>query len=181
MRVFFAIEFEDLMKEQLFKIQQIVRKECTAGNFTQKNNFHLTLRFIGEQTPAQVEKLRAVLQETAAGGSPFQLHLGSFGAFTRGSKKILWMGVNKSSNLDLLQQKLEEILAENGYEREERPFRPHITLGREVRMVPGDSFMDDTCLKLENPLIRVTRISLMESKRIDNVLCYVPLLKAELI
>ncbi len=201
MRLFFAIEFNEELKEYLFCIQKEIRQYCIGGNFTSKDNFHLTLRFIGEQSHHQAELLISALKATASSlesstkkfvptcqlyekeihedsclgacTSEFELRLNKIGKFDRGNKKILWIGLQSSQELQALYNKLEINLLNNGYNKEERGFNPHITLAREVRIEEFDQLVNK--IKLNDIAIKVNAISLMESKRIDNKLCYVPL------
>jgi 2'-5' RNA ligase len=206
MRLFFAIEFKEELKEFLFNIQQDVREHCIGGNFTSKDNFHLTLRFIGEQSPSQAERLISVLNDTADsfkdsefkpaktrqylqnGGSPdvgvevntygFELRLNKIGKFDRGNKKIIWVGLKRSRELENLYNKLENTLINHGYNKEDRGFNPHITLAREVKIDGFEQLVNK--IEIDTVPIEVRAISLMESKRIDNKLCYVPLVRAEI-
>ncbi len=177
MRVFFAIEFEDELKDYLFNIQKDIRQHCMAGNFTSKENFHLTMRFIGEQSPMQIEHLLAVLKETSSNMSAFELRLNKLGKFDKGNRKIIWLGLQKSQELEALYRKLESALIEHGYNKEDRGFSPHITLAREVKIQGYEKLMNE--LPIDNLVIKVKSISLMESTRIDNKLCYVPIGREE--
>ena len=178
MRVFFAIELEDDMKEYLFGIQDDIRQHCWAGNFTLRENFHLTLRFIGDQDQSQTEQLLKALKETAANMKAFELIFNKLGKFDKGNRKILWVGIEKNIELVKLYNHLESALVKRGYVKEERGFSPHITLAREVRL---DSFeeMADKYL-VDNLAIRVKSISLMESTRINDKLCYVAIAREKL-
>lgn len=173
MRMFFAIEFENQIKDYLSGLQGEIRSCCKAGNFTLKENFHLTLRFIGEQDRNQAEQLKSVLKKTAEGLRGFELRFGRLGKFDKGNRKIIWLGLQKSRDLEYLYASLADNLLEFGYEKENRPFSPHITLAREVRW--DDSKDTGSILNIEDPaVIRVKTISLMESKRLDGRLCYMP-------
>lgn len=170
MRVFFAIEFDEPIKEYLYEIQNELREHCRGGNYTHKENFHLTLRFMGEQDQKQIEQLKAVLDNTAREMKEFQLWLGKPGCFDRGSKKIIWLGLQKSGELQALYNRLEEQLQSSGYPKEGRLYRPHITLVRETR---SDDFNETASkIKTRGFPVRVKFISLMESTRIDNKLTY---------
>lgn len=177
MRVFFAIEFDENIKSYFYEIQEKVRPYCLAGNFTLKENFHLTLRFIGEQSSEQIHKLKAVLTDTAQASS-FELRPEKLGSFRKGNRSIIWIGLEKSPQLQQLYANLEKVLADNGYQKEERSYSPHITLAREVKIEDFGSLPGK--VHIENPIIKVKSISLMESKRINNKLCYIPLEKIEL-
>jgi len=178
MRVFFAIEFEEELKEALFSIREDIRQHCTGGNFTFKENFHLTLRFIGEQTQSQTEQLVAALKEAAVNVQTFELTLNKLGKFDKGNRKIIWVGLQKSKELETLYGQLECVLVSHGYKKEDRAFNPHITLAREAKI---DSFEEIVSKEVVGNLaVKVKSISLMESKRIDNKLCYEPIARVEL-
>ncbi len=179
MRVFFAIEFTNEIKDYLFSLQQDIRKYCTGGNFSHRENFHLTLRFIGEQNLQQVEILKEVLKEVAAATSPFELRLDNTGSFNKGNRKIIWAGLGKSIELQQLYQRLEISLEKTGYQKEDRAYSPHITLAREVQI--GDAAVDISKTSFSSQTIIVNSISLMESARINNKLTYTALERAELL
>ncbi len=180
MRVFYAIEFEQEIKDYLFSIQQEVKKYCTGGNFSHKENFHLTLRFIGEQNPQQVAVLQKALYEIAAGLKGFELKLNKLGNFNKGNKKIIWLGLEHSLGLQKLYQKLEGVLEKAGYTKENRGYTPHITLAREVRL--DEKAMDPGNLNISKELrIHAKSISLMESARVNDKLTYTAIDQAELL
>ena len=178
MRVFFAIEFDDNIKTYLSEIQKEVKEYCVTGKFSLKDNFHLTLRFIGEQNTEQVENLKQVLRDTAQ-FQEFQLKLNKMGSFAKRNRSIIWVGLEKSPELQQLYDNMETILSQKGYPKEERNYNPHITLAREVKIVDFGSLAENT--KIEKLTVKVKSISLMESKRIDDKLAYIPLERAELV
>lgn len=176
MRVFFAVELEEEIKEYLFSLQQKLRKVCSGGNFTHKDNFHLTLRFMGEQSEEQLLQLKNALYAAASEAQRFELRLGGLGAFNKGSKKIIWTGLDRSRELLSLHECLETVLEQEGYIREERSYSPHITLVRETRLESG--FLEADIIPFEKLTVKVSSISLMESARVNNRLCYQAVQKA---
>lgn len=179
MRVFYAIEFKEEIKDSLFSVQKDLRRLCNGGNFSHRENFHLTLRFIGEQTPEQVQKLISALHNTAAVTSGFTLKINRLGAFNKGNKKIIWAGLEKNIELQLLYNELENNLDKAGYPREERGYSPHITLVRETRLENSAEGLNN--IKFNNIHIQVDSISLMESKRVDNRLTYTAIARVALL
>ncbi len=179
MRVFYAIEFEHEIKDYLFSIQQEVKKYCTGGNFSHRENFHLTLRFIGEQNPQQVAVLQKALYEIAAGLKAFELKLNKLGSFNKGNKKIIWLGLESSIELQKLYQKLEGVLEKAGYAKEGRGYTPHITLAREARL--DEKAMEPGIIRVEKLRIQAKSISLMESARVNDRLTYTAINQAELL
>lgn len=180
MRTFIAIELEEEVKDHLSNIQAETQKLCRKGNYTPKDNFHLTLHFLGEVEEDDLDYLQEAIFETARRNRPFTLTLDKIGFFPRGNKGIMWAGLEKSTHLQRLFSTLEKSLEQQGFARERKGLSPHITLGREVE--PHRSFMDvQKGVKVEPMRISVRSISLMESVRKGPKLVYVPLFRQNLI
>lgn len=177
MRVFIAVEFSKKIKEYLYERQQGIRARAQRGNFVARDNFHLTVKFIGEVDVAQVGLLKAAIDSTVVGFSQFQLRIGrECGFFPRGNKKIVWMGIEgELQRLRLLHKKLEAALAAKGFKKDERSYNPHITLGRNV--VLDEPFEEIKGLISGNKemIFLVNKLSLMESRREEGRLVYYPI------
>jgi 2'-5' RNA ligase len=92
-------------------------------------NYHVTLRFIGEVAAHEAEEIDHALAALSARGFP--LVLAGVGTFSRaGRETTLWVGVMRSAELDLLQSKIETALQRAGLAPERRRFAPHVTLAR---------------------------------------------------
>ncbi len=179
MRTFIAIELEEEVKEHLSNIQTETQKLCRRGNYTPKENFHLTLHFLGEVEEEDLDYLQEAIHETARRNRPFTLALDKVGFFPKGNKGVLWAGLEKSNQLQRLFSTLEKSLEQQGFARERKGLSPHITLGREVE--PQRSFLDvQKGVRVESMRISVRSISLMESVRRGPKLAYVPLFRQNL-
>ena len=175
MRVFIAIELENNLKDYIFQNQQIVKTNSIKGNFSRKENFHLTLRFIGEANSKEIEDLKDTIDKTTGGFSRFELELGKLGYFQRKSKKIIWLGIDKGQQIlrelfDVIEDNLEKL----GFKREIRGLNPHITLAREVILKKDFNHVSKE-VKIEKRIIPVNGISLMESTRVEGRLTYRPI------
>ena len=177
MRVFIAIELDAGLKDFLASIGRQLEGSSGGGRFTDRDNVHLTLKFIGEADEALIRKLAQILDALAKGFEPFRLALGGLGRFPRGGRSILWMGVEQSPELKRLFRQLERELGSVGISPEERPFTPHITLGRQV-VLTRDFGTLAASIPPERPEIRADGLSLMESARVEGRLVYRPLHKS---
>lgn len=167
MRLFLAINFDDKTKTALYGAVQRLRDASSAGNFTRMDNLHLTLVFIGETKNVSAVK-EAMLQVRRL---PFALKIGKLGKFGRGGKDIYWLGVDRSSALEETQKELSTALRNKGFTIEQREYRPHLTLGREV--VPRNNFNKDAFEKSVGTITQDIRtIDLMKSERIGGRLTY---------
>lgn len=174
MRIFIAIEFSDEIKKYLYNIQEIVKKNSVSGKFTHEDNFHLTLKFIGETTEAQLNNLKKAIDDVVLNQEKFKLNIGRLGEFPRGRKRIIWLGIEENEMIDGLYLKLEDELEKLGYEKEGRDFVSHITIGREV--VIEEEFRElEKKIKITDEIISVDKVSIMESARINGKLTYTPI------
>lgn len=134
MRVFYAIEFDEETKEFLDTIKNKVKEKSVKGKFTSMNNFHLTLKFIGEVKNEKLSTLKKCADTIAENTKPFYINFEELSEFTRGDKCIPWIGIRKSMELTSLHESLDDKLEQEGFKKEERIYKPHITLGRQVEI-----------------------------------------------
>lgn len=172
MRVFYAIEFSDSVKEYIKSVQNVIRENSIKGNFSHEENFHLTLKFIGEVDEKKLSKLKYSLDKVSGQVKPFSIRFDQLGFFNKENKKVVWIGVeNEDKGLIQLYNTLETVLHAEDFAKELRGYSPHITLSRET--VLKDGFEKQTAGAVIDPMeINVNRISLMESTRINGKLTY---------
>ena len=94
-------------------------------------NVHLTLKFLGDVSPANLEQLAEALKVEAASHGMFSMSVGGLGAFpTPRRARVIWIGLEAPPALEALRRGVEAAAAQLGYAPEERPFSPHLTIGR---------------------------------------------------
>ncbi len=131
MRLFVALNLPPEDRERLFKASAPLRDAGFPVRWIDPENFHLTLKFLGEVRSTAIPVVEKVIDRIAAGTRAFPLTFAGFGAFpTIRRPEILWAGVEPTPALRCLKQDLEWGLTQHGFERETRAFHPHITLGR---------------------------------------------------
>jgi 2'-5' RNA ligase len=92
---------------------------------------HLTLRFLGTSSPAQIARLEPALAAAAAACPPMSVGLRGLDTFpARGSPRVLHLALEARPSLMALQAVCEAAAQATGYPPEARPFHPHLTLGR---------------------------------------------------
>lgn len=167
MRLFTAITIAARAKAQLAETARTLQACAVRGSFTRAENMHLTLVFIGETERLDAAK-RAV---RAVPTQPFSLHLEGVSKFDRRDGDIWWVGVRESAPLQAAYTAMCRALRTEGFDVSPRPYTPHLTLGRRVKMKSG--FDAAAFARQVPPLdVAVTRISLMESARVNGVLTY---------
>lgn len=138
MRSFLAVEIPPALKEALCSISDELRACGADVKWVRPQSIHLTLKFLGEIDPVKVDEIRQVVEPTLRDHEPFLLELGGMGCFPRlRQPRVVWVGLRgETDRLLELQKEVEEGTSRLGFPREDRPFRPHLTLGR-VRSSKG--------------------------------------------
>lgn len=174
MRLFTAICFDDKTKIKLKEIQDKLNPLCARGSFTRKDNFHLTLQFLGERPAELVLEMEMALKKNLDNVKPFELGIEKLGYFERQGKKIVWLGV-KSQNavLNELYRKTEDKLIEISALDKRQQYSPHITLAREVVFKDNAAIITEM-IEMPELSIKVDRICIMQSTRQNDRLVYLP-------
>ncbi len=137
-RCFIALELPRGAIDYLEEVQKLVKKKnLFFGKFTEPENLHLTLKFLGEISEEKVLEITKKLEDVKING--FEASLSELGFFSEHSFKILWAKLNGKDIWDL-QSKIDESLKDL-FEKEER-FMSHITLARIKKVVDKNIFLD---------------------------------------
>ena len=95
------------------------------------DRMHLTLKFLGSVREERVPDIANILEECANRFSSFVVELGNVGAFPHLRKpQTIWLGIERAEPLSALAEEIDRALGGLGFAREQRAFRPHLTLGR---------------------------------------------------
>ncbi|TXR54865.1 RNA 2',3'-cyclic phosphodiesterase [Reinekea thalattae] len=165
MRLFFALSFDSATKKRITPFRDWVIKEADKGQFTRDANYHLTLEFLGEISDEKVPALIEIIHQL--GPAPAELRVNRIDAFEKRNKQILWLGIEHNHPLMTLQTQLIQRLQQAGFETQDRPYRPHITLGRRIVLnKPLDAF------QFADFTIPVRAIALIESRPEDDQVIY---------
>jgi 2'-5' RNA ligase len=127
-RVFAAVP---LPAEVRLALDDKLRSHALPGKVAPPENWHLTLRFLGNVDEVSYERFVSLL-DTANLGKRFRLALGQMGAFPNPKRAtVLWLGVSQGGEeMSELALTAEEAAQGAGLPPEERPFQPHLTLSR---------------------------------------------------
>lgn len=180
LRLFFAIQLSDEMRSTLAQQCKSWRTLPWAKHirWIPAENFHLTLRFIGEFPIAQIELLTQQVQQAINNAPDFTLEFDKIAIFpSRHKPRVLIVDIKNNSALSQLAQAIEDGVQKAGLAAETRPFRPHLSLGRFTRR-PTVSTENLPPCKLTS--LWVEKIALMSSeeqnrKRVYQAIQIIPL------
>jgi 2'-5' RNA ligase len=183
-RAFLAIDVPDSYRVGLAAVQDALKKSGADVKWVTPANIHLTLKFFGEITSAQVEAIAAAAGAIAAATPVLTLQAQSLGTFP-GPKnpRVIWVGLaGQTEALGNLVQELEQAFAALGFPPENRPFTPHLTLGR-VRSGRGREALCSLIQSLTLPPFQaftMTQMVLYQSTLRPTGALYTPLQKITL-
>lgn len=131
-RLFLAVGLaEEARRELDAYLRSAVGGRGLPGRPVRHENWHLTLRFLGDTGGEEAARLRAELRRAELGSS-FRMCFGALGAFPSARRaSVLWVGVDEgAAELTALAATVEEASVRAGRAAEPRPFRAHLTLSR---------------------------------------------------
>lgn len=155
-RAFIALELHADMRAALGRLMADVRHRFAGLRWVRPEGVHLTLRFLGDTSPSQVERLRASLGAAAGLCPRAEVPVAGFGLFPeRGDPRVLWLGLALPEPMIALQAACEAAAVAVGFAPETRRFSAHLTLGRWRDRAPrpelpaadlGQAFLDTLVL-----------------------------------
>jgi 2'-5' RNA ligase len=129
MRLFLALDIDDAIRERITRFVDGVRNFAPDARWMQPESLHVTLKFIGEQPEAIVEKIKQAMATVSAAST--QIHFRGYGFFpTSKSARVFWIGMASGPELVALAAAIDDTMPSLGIPKEDRPFSPHITLAR---------------------------------------------------
>ena len=168
MRLFIAVNLPKKERDGIHHAAHTLREQGLPVRWIDPDEYHLTLKFLGEVRTDRVDQIGAILGRVAAGSPSFSANLTGFGAFPTVRRPcVLWMGIEPTPALRCLKQDVEWALSSVGFERETRAFHPHLTLGRVEREDGAGAFrgLDKLIAELTyTHLIPVASLELMRSQ-----------------
>ncbi len=131
-RTFIAVEIDSAIRAKAEELIDILRAADADVKWVEPENLHLTLQFLGEVQEEQIADVCKAVEQGAAQVQPFDLEVGSAGAFPNPNRpRTLWFGAKAGSEqMADLHDNVALELAELGYQDEDRRFQTHLTLGR---------------------------------------------------
>ena len=168
MRLFIGLNLPKKQKARIVRAVRPLREEGLPVRWVEPDNFHVTLKFLGQVNKDRVPAIEEALRSVASESPPFSTKIGGFGAFPSVRRpRVIWVGIHATPELRCLKQDLEWTLGDVGFEVETRAFHPHVTVGRARKESGAGEFrgLDQHFAGLELAAdLRVHSVDLMESR-----------------
>ena len=171
MRLFIGLAPDGAARDSLWNLASGLH--C-GGQRLPKENYHLTLAFLGMREETHAARMEPVLAQAAQSCTPLPLTVKGAGYFGNPHNALLYAKLEPSNSLDHLSDTLRDLLTAAGETFDEKPFVPHITLARKA---------DISGIELQKPIrpfsFTVDRLTLYHSTRVEGALRYLPILEAD--
>lgn len=167
-RTFVAVELPPEVRDVLAQASGLLSTGLAGAKFVSAKDLHVTLKFLGYLSAGDLDALKVQLGSVARSTEPFEMRLGSLGAFpSMRSARVVWAGISRGKlEVSQLAEKVEDACQEAGFSRSEQRFHPHVTLARlKARMkLPDDPAVVRKLKELSDHPFKVEHITLMKSE-----------------
>lgn len=150
MRSFIAIELSEEAREELGRVIDLLKKSGANVKWVKPGTVHLTLKFLGDVPEGRIQEIENALKGVSGKFPPFSMTLGQVGVFPDWKYvKVIWVGIAEGAqDAQELAKEVDEELSRIGFEKEKRPFKCHLTLGR-VRSSRAKKELKEEALSVE--------------------------------
>lgn len=186
-RSFIAVELCAEIRQKLEEILRSLQGPRTqAIRWVPARNIHLTLKFLGDVAPAQMTPLTQQLRDRVCQEAAFSISIGEMGAFPNPRRpRVVWVGVDAPQELAALAALVDRETGRLGFPPEDRPFSPHLTLGRVNQSATPEQVRQIAAVLAEQNVgrlgtCRVSEVVLFRSDLRPGGAEYTPLLKLPL-
>jgi 2'-5' RNA ligase len=129
MRLFVALDIDDNIRDRLVRFVDGVRGFSPEARWVRPESLHVTLKFIGEKSEAEVEQIKHALQAIEV--DTFEMNFRGYGFFPGArAPRVFWVGIEAGEELASLAASVDGTLAQLNIPKEEHAFNPHLTLAR---------------------------------------------------
>jgi len=158
-RIFIAVKVE--AEESLLKLISSLKSRLSNESikWTNPDNIHITLSFLGDTEENLIKVIKSMLKDKCEGSGKFELIIRGSGVFRNlNDPKIIWIGIEPSEKLMRLNGFIMKGLKELGVSMEERPFKPHLTIGR-IKHLNDKESLEALMEKYRDSEIQKTRVN----------------------
>lgn len=176
MRTFITFEFDKKTKEEIAKVQALIKENSLKGRFKHINNFHLTIKFLGDTDNETIDKIYEELIKNFKDINKINVYLKGMDVFRSGNTiKTIFLNVyGETEKIKEIAKRVDDITNKFGYKRDNK-FIPHVTIAQDVELkVPFAKLKEkaeDICIDK----IIFDKIVIMKSEEVDRKRIYTPI------
>lgn len=133
MRLFIAINLSETNKNIIENNIKLLKKSISENlKWTKKNQWHLTLKFLGETDENQINQIKTIMERSVRKQQPFSLLFKGIAAFPNlDYPSVIYLGVTEGTKkLKSINNYLEQEMSKIGFKESRNAFTPHITIAR---------------------------------------------------
>lgn len=148
-----------------------------------KNNFHITLKYLGETNPKQIQQINDFLLKISKKNKKTIISIADFGVFPKISNpKVFWFGVKNYKDLEKLKIEIDKNINPLGFLSEQKYFKPHLTLGRSKEIEEKKNIINlfNELKNIELQTVKVNTFILYQSLIENNTRIYKPIFEYKL-
>lgn len=165
-RCFIAVNIDDALKDEIGKSISVIKTDKWDVKWVPAQNLHITLKFLGSIPEGSVKEISERLSLVSSSNEQFSIRFFGTGIFPDIKRpRVVWIDIINHDNLKRIQEEVEISLASSGFERDNKLFSPHLTIGRLRSLRGKDALLKEIeALKYRDfGNIEVKKISLMRS------------------
>jgi len=164
MRAFIAIEVSDEVRDNLVRAQQRIGTKAAKIKFVERENFHVTLKFLGEIDDARARDVMEALEGIAKKHKKHRVRVKGIGVFPNPNYvRVIWAGIENDGEINAIAKEVEREMRKLGFKREHN-FVAHVTIGR-VKFVRDKLELAMALRDLENEDFGEFEVDAIELKR----------------
>ncbi len=167
LRCFISLELPEELKKNIYGYIEKLKAAGADVKWIPPENLHLTLKFLGNTQEELLKDINERLFSLAKSYERFSLQVSGAGAFPNIKyPRVIWLGVHDSEEIIKLQRDIDESMAGLGFEKDDKQFTPHLTIGRVKSMRNKDALIKElaTLKEVDFGKIGVNNITMMKSE-----------------
>lgn len=130
MRAFIAIDVSDEVRDNLLKAQERIGNKAAKIKFVERENFHVTLKFLGDIDETTAQEVKRALEEIAKRHKKHRVRVKGVGVFPNPNYvRVIWAGIENDEGIRAIAEDVEKVMRKLGFKKE-KDFVAHITIGR---------------------------------------------------
>ena len=182
-RIFIAVKIKpnDVFTDIISSLKAGLSNENIR--WTRKGNIHITLAFLGDTDEEKITTISMMLKKICGGSGKFELNIKGLGIFKNLSNpRVIWSGIESPEEFPWLHNQIMTGLRNSGFIIEERPFKPHLTIGR-IKYIKDKTLLNTLIERYQNKEIQrieINEVILYESIILPSGPVYKPLITVEL-